>query len=674
MGKGTIISDKGNGLYSVKLIYGRGRTDAELLLLNNKIDTIDTESIPDAAAEVSAAQFELDNAQQVLSAAQSAYDGSSETQKAVTAAQSDVAEASARLTAANSVLSNLKIDRSSALSRVTFINDNMPDDNPVVDAWCADYTENLTGDVATVELPDELLTFSAQNDPTPDHVPLVNIRPGFSGGSAYDQERDGFLRSPIMLSPAEAYYNRAILPGVQKWKPQYRAGTITEIINNFANIELDVVVSSAQGLSINQTDSITAPIEYMDCNEAVFEVGDHVLIYFENRAWETPKVIGFIKEPRDCGLLPYIFIPTGNVLDDSRVNPNADDYLRVDFFDGIRTVEVQPVIGSPYWLTWKDPVYDVETGIVWDMENDVQVEIRNPDTQALITSTTRGDVTYGTLTRNGVYPWVAEKALGVRFLQPALYDNGGTLAGRSEFGQKGYAIRSYVNRVSQGVVGDWIQDTPTLDYKNKSTSITTGADWKTPATGGPSILTPDGDFRIDDGLSYNKPPLTRQSNTIVYRGDDLGGLSIVEARTIDGGFGPTRKYTETNTIAGDIVQSSVEFIQSPTQADDETKVFATSGGKSLFTHLARSVIVEQYAVEKLNDGIGGQFELYETKIGIRAAVDCPTTYGTDRNDNDSYDHNGGTWATLDTEAINAALGSNWPIGTPMIAGKRGEPR
>jgi hypothetical protein len=101
------------------------------------------------------------------------------------------------------------------------------------------------------------------------------------------------------------YFNAAILPGWQKFFPTYRLGVITNIDTaaDEADVLLDDALSSAQGLNINQADVLRdVPIEYLDCNAAAFEEGDRVVVKFESQDWDQPKIIGFEKEPRSCGL------------------------------------------------------------------------------------------------------------------------------------------------------------------------------------------------------------------------------------------------------------------------------------------------------------------------------------------------------------------------------------
>ncbi len=156
--------------------------------------------------------------------------------------------------------------------------------------WCADLTEDLSGAVGTVEIPGEGDT-------------RVIIKPGYSGEAGYVCARDGQLHYRAGQSPAQAFFNAAILPGWQRFKPTYRVGTLTAVDDaaDTGSVSLDAEVSSAQSLPINQAESLSdIPIVYMDCNADAFEVGDRVLVEFVGQDWAAPRIIGFESEPKEC--------------------------------------------------------------------------------------------------------------------------------------------------------------------------------------------------------------------------------------------------------------------------------------------------------------------------------------------------------------------------------------
>lgn len=180
---------------------------------------------------------------------------------------------------------DLKI--ASCQKEIDLLTSLMPEDYST-SAWCADLTENISGEVGTVEVPGEVGT--------------IQIQPGYEGKSSYEQARDGQLTPNISLSPSGSFYNLAMLPGWQKWKPLFRYATITSIDGDIANIVLDDIRSTQQNLQINQSGEIeNVEIEYMACNGSAFSGGDNVLVMFTNQKWENPKIIGFKDNPKSCG-------------------------------------------------------------------------------------------------------------------------------------------------------------------------------------------------------------------------------------------------------------------------------------------------------------------------------------------------------------------------------------
>jgi hypothetical protein len=158
-------------------------------------------------------------------------------------------------------------------------------------AWCADRTEGVPAGtlVATAEIPGE----SA----------LVVICPGCRGWTP----ADGVLTAREVMSPAQAFLNAAILPGWQKFKPTYRWGTATAIdyAANTMSVALAEARSSAQALNVNQASSLSGvPVQYLTCNASAFEVGDRVVVEFQNQQWSQPRVIGFLDNPKPCTAWP----------------------------------------------------------------------------------------------------------------------------------------------------------------------------------------------------------------------------------------------------------------------------------------------------------------------------------------------------------------------------------
>jgi len=164
-------------------------------------------------------------------------------------------------------------------------------------AWCVDYTDDIPANAYTA-------TCDIPGDPN-----LVLIA---AGGRAW-QASDGEFRARELLSPAQCYFNAAIFPGWQKFKPTYRWGTLTTInyTANTCTVSLFAQTSSAQRLSVNQAATLTnVPVVYMTCNARAFTIGDRVVVQFLGQNWSSPRVIGFVDNPKPCrGLYSQISVP-----------------------------------------------------------------------------------------------------------------------------------------------------------------------------------------------------------------------------------------------------------------------------------------------------------------------------------------------------------------------------
>lgn len=156
------------------------------------------------------------------------------------------------------------------------------------EAWCADFTEDRAPGafVATVEVPGE---------------PAITL---IAPGARAWGPADGLVRARELMSPEQAFFNAAILPGWQRHKPTHRWGTIVALNKNTnrATVALSAQASSAQSLPINQQATLVdVPVTYMTCNAQAFELEDRVVVEFQGQNWESPRVVGFLDNPRACG-------------------------------------------------------------------------------------------------------------------------------------------------------------------------------------------------------------------------------------------------------------------------------------------------------------------------------------------------------------------------------------
>lgn len=241
MGKGTIVSHIADGEYNVTLKYNRDDLNAAIAVLEAR-ETLLIDAI---------------------------LNETDETKKKL-----------------------LRLQLVSVQKRIAYLQDtdNVPADETIT-AWCADLTTDLTGDVGLIEIGRE-------------RVNGVNIQPGHDANAVFDAARDGQLTPLMAQDPAATFYNLAMLPGAQKWKPTYLYGEITAIDYeaDTCSLNLDLISSSQQSLDILQDDFslIDVPIVYMTCNAAAFVEGDRVLVHFKEYDFAQPEVIGFKAEPKSC--------------------------------------------------------------------------------------------------------------------------------------------------------------------------------------------------------------------------------------------------------------------------------------------------------------------------------------------------------------------------------------
>jgi hypothetical protein len=274
MGKGLIISGGTDGQYQVQLMLDRWRLTAELARLASMITqtetligtlTIDVSNCNIAIGACNAAIANDTAAVQAALAALAAIPHTEPPGPAELAARAALDQARQWLAADQRTLTETmgdleKVQRRRRLAtleaagyrkRKEYIEGHQGSD-PTVSAWCADLTEDLSGLVGTIEVPGE-------------RAGGVNIYPGYGGAAAFDAAADGQIQGALAGTPAGTFYNLALLPGWQKWRPTYRYATITALDGDHCDVTLEAAASSQQALDVNQGTTLAGvEIDYMD--------------------------------------------------------------------------------------------------------------------------------------------------------------------------------------------------------------------------------------------------------------------------------------------------------------------------------------------------------------------------------------------------------------------------
>jgi hypothetical protein len=293
VGRATIISGGDDGRYTIEVDTGGAQQQAKIDALNARIASL-TADLATANAALSDAQADVEAQQSVVAQAVDAYvlatqasDNPADWKPALQAHRDAMAVLMLMQGEAATLRTRrdmLALELSQAQRELT-----LWDSLPIVtqrQAWCVDYTDDGAGEVATAEIDGEQDLILIQ----------AGCRPPVGG--------DGVLLARWVQSPEQAYSNAAILPGWQKWKPTYRTGTITALDTDAdtADVDLDAATSSAQSLDINQapTSLSAVPVVYMECNAEAFEVSDRCVVEFQGQDWASPRVVGFVDNPKPC--------------------------------------------------------------------------------------------------------------------------------------------------------------------------------------------------------------------------------------------------------------------------------------------------------------------------------------------------------------------------------------
>lgn len=335
MGRARILESLGEGRYTIEVVEARERADVARQQAQARIAQLQAQ-VSALAPQISAAIAAFAAAVDEQNAAIAQYRHDMAKQGSSTINLADTAE---KVIAAAGERDKLQVEQRSLEMRIRADEALVARINALpplrqMQAWCADYTDDLSGDVATAEVPGE--------------IGRVIIKPGFEGANQWSATADGAMQPALASTPAATFYNLAMLPGWQKWRPTYRTATITSIDGDTCSITLEAATSSQQGLGVNASPSYSGvPILYMDCHGAAFEPGDSVLVAFAGNV-EGPVVVGFESAPKMCSAMDYITIS-----DEVWDKPSAN-YLTNTYYQEEWTAPAllgMPINGGNYQIT-----------------------------------------------------------------------------------------------------------------------------------------------------------------------------------------------------------------------------------------------------------------------------------------------------------------------------------
>jgi hypothetical protein len=302
MGRALITGGGTDGRYAIQVDYGSAQRDALIAALNQLIEKYNTAIDGQAAEMVTLQAREAEAKEQIRIASngitppgyvdEGAPLADDLKRAIITIGRENLLRIQMALRPLQLNGDKMKFERAAALAKIATLTTAQATVNK--DAWCCTYTEDGAGQVATIDINGE--------------SSLTLIAPEARAWAP----ADGVMTMPHVMSPAQSFFNTAILPGWQKHRPTYRWGTISGLNKqeNTASVDLAPATSSAQGLNINRFDSLSdIPVQYLTCNAQAFELGDRVVVQFAPGVLPgdlDAKVIGFLDNPKPCGWPVYM--------------------------------------------------------------------------------------------------------------------------------------------------------------------------------------------------------------------------------------------------------------------------------------------------------------------------------------------------------------------------------
>jgi len=281
MGRAMVIESLGHGSYVVDILRDspevRAFAEVQLAAAQDIADTL-----PDLLTAANLAETEMAATRQKYETDQLALELGS-----ISVFLQDYLRAFAAYETARSIYLTSKLRESELENRATAKLETLAVRR--TDAWCATYTSIPVGtEVGTIEV-------GRQGS----HIPYTVIAPL----GRVPVAGDGILRDVMSMTPAQAFFNYALVPGATQWRRLYSRASVIE--TDIEGVQLYVAIHTflSAGIYIHRDPSILwlpyvrrCPLE----GYCEYKVGDHVLIEHHPTTHEPMQVIGWSEWPRPC--------------------------------------------------------------------------------------------------------------------------------------------------------------------------------------------------------------------------------------------------------------------------------------------------------------------------------------------------------------------------------------
>lgn len=294
MARATIKSNLGDGLYRVRIEYDASKLDTLLANLQGRVDLCNRriDELSDQIREKQRGTESLKEEQRIaiLEMNRSEPDQVAEAAAVLDAITVELMAINDDVGALERQRGFFELNREAARDRARLLT-ALRDDRRDADVWSADYNDEYeTGLAVGLKWPNA----------DPDSDPVITPG-GVDADPAYKANEHGVLKKEATNTPAGSFFNRAVMPLVQKSLKTWRTGTASNVNDTSMTVTLDPASSRYGGVDININGVLPdVPVKYLDCDGAAFENGDDVLVEFAGNDQTKPTVIGFVHDPRPC--------------------------------------------------------------------------------------------------------------------------------------------------------------------------------------------------------------------------------------------------------------------------------------------------------------------------------------------------------------------------------------
>lgn len=306
MGKATILQSLGGGKYRVRVDFDNNPIKLKRDSLTEKITELTTKVAEQEVEAAEKKQIFEDSMQAIIDyAAARTGEEIAIDPEGINSLILDSYRKRVDYDLTNIRTKSIEAQKLQAEKELARLNKYCPDNIEAV-VWCVEPNEDLTGEIATIEVDYGIRRIT--------NTQQIMNDTGFWLPATATPPTD-VLQHPMAGSEYTTWYNACLHPMMQKWKPKYRIAIVSNlnkpanscdltfegsyIFPQFSeNILSDKVMHPVSG-GYQRVHYTGATVDYSFCNANAFENGDKVIVDM-HLGEGVPTVIGFYENPKEC--------------------------------------------------------------------------------------------------------------------------------------------------------------------------------------------------------------------------------------------------------------------------------------------------------------------------------------------------------------------------------------